>query len=77
MIIFTDHALLKLKQRGIKKDFVLKALIKPQYQFQSYGDRKVASKKFGNLYLKIIYREEDGNTIIITQHWDKQFKHRI
>lgn len=74
MITFTEHSSLKLNQRGIEKSVVIKAVRKPDYQFSSYGDRKIAYKKFGKLYLKVVYREEKEDTIVITQHWDKRFK---
>jgi len=41
MIIFTSHALLKLKQRGIKQSFVIKALNKIDFRKLSYGGRTV------------------------------------
>ncbi len=74
MIIFSEHALLKLKQRGISKITVKGALYSPDYKFSSYSDRMVIYKKFDKLYLKVIYRMENGDTIVITQHWEKKPK---
>lgn len=50
MVIFTPHALLKLKQRDIPIKLVEKAIKSPDYNFLSYSDRKIIYKKFGKLY---------------------------
>jgi len=72
MIIFTDHALLKLSQRGISKITVIKTLKSPDYKFPSYSGRIITYKKFDKLYLKVVYKIEDGNIIVITQHWEEK-----
>ena len=74
MIVLTRHALLKLKQRGISLKLVLKTLKSPDYKFPGYSGRKIAYKKFGKLYLKVIYKIEGKNFIVITQHWDEKFR---
>ena len=40
MIIFTQHALLKLEQRNISKLFVVKTLESPDYEFDSYKEKE-------------------------------------
>ncbi len=74
MIIFSSHSLLKLKQRDIPKITVRKTLASPDYRIPSYSDRIVVYKKFDKLYLKVVYKEESGNLIIITQHWEEKPK---
>ena len=74
MIVFTNHALLKLKQRGIPKSSVIKTLKSPDYKFPSYSDRMIAYKKFDKLYLKVIFKIEKENIIVITQHWEEKPK---
>jgi len=74
MIIFTQHALLKLKQRDIPKGLVLKTLEFPDYQFSTHGNREIKYKKFGRLYLKVIYKKEQGDIIVITQYWEENPK---
>ena len=73
-VVFSKHSLLKLGQRNISEQKVMGAIRNPDYVFPSYGDRKVAYKKFGKLYLKVIFKREKGNILIITQHWDEAFK---
>jgi hypothetical protein len=74
MIIFTSHALLKLNQRGIAKMAVIKTIKLPDYKFLSHSKRIVAYKKFDKLYLKVIYKIENSNIIIITQYWEEKPK---
>jgi len=74
MIIFTRHSLLKLKQRGIPKIAVRETLESPDYKMPSYSDRLIAYKKFDKLYLKVVYKIEEGNIIVITQYWEEKPK---
>ena len=74
MIIFSTHSLVKSEQRNIRKELVVKAVNKPDYEFKGRGDRRIVYKKFSRIYLKVIFRKESKNIIIITQHWDKTFK---
>jgi len=74
MIIFTQHSLLKLKQRNIKRIFVIETLKKPDRQKPSYGLRYIAYKKFEKLYLKVIFKKENKNIIVVTQYWTKDIK---
>jgi len=74
MIFFTQHSLLKLKQREISESLVSKTLKNPDHIFKSYSDREIAYKKFRKLYLKVIYKEEFGNISVITQYWTKIIK---
>jgi len=72
VIIFTNHSLLKLEQRQITKRKVIETINRPDFVGESYSNRKTCFKKFSKLYLKVVYKNEDDNTIIITQHWVKE-----
>ena len=74
MIIFTQHSLLKLKQREIPKIYVIRTLKRPDCILKSHSSRKIAYKKFDKLYLKVIFKKESKNIIVITQYWDRRFK---
>lgn len=74
MIIFTRHSLLKLGQRGISKIIVKGTLSSPDHKINSYSNRLIAYKKFDGLYLKVVYKIEDGDAIVITQHWEEKPK---
>jgi hypothetical protein len=72
MIIFTVHSLLKLKQRKIPKRLVVEAVKNPDHACESHSNRKACFKKINELYLKVVYKNEANNTIVITQHWVKE-----
>lgn len=74
MVKFTDHARRKIKQRNLKEVWVRKVLEKPDYTKPSYGNRKIAYRKIGKLYLAVIFVKEDDNLIVITAHWEKGFQ---
>jgi len=74
MIIFTEHSLLKLRQRKISKTRVIETIKNPDYTIKSYFNREIALKKFDKLYLKVIYKKEGKDIIIITQYFTSQFK---
>ena len=74
MIIFSPHALLKLNQRNISIKSVKETLKSPDYNVFSYSGREMAYKKFGKLYLKVVYKKEEKNVVVITQHWTEKPK---
>ena len=73
MVIFTQHALLKLAQRNIKKEFVLKTLTAPDTTGVSYSGRQMAFKQFGRIHLKVVFQQEGENLIVLTQHWVEKY----
>ncbi len=72
-ILFSDHALLKLRQRNLSQEKVIQALEKPDYVVATYSDRKAAYKKLGKLYLKVIFIEDNADIIVVSQHWEEKF----
>lgn len=74
MIIFTQHSLLKLQQRRISKNLVKETLSSPDYTFPSYSNRIIAYRRFDELYLKVVYKREGDDIIVITQHWEEKPK---
>ena len=72
-IIFSAHSLLKLKQRNIIKQKIIQTVKNPDVVLLSLLNRKMAYKKFGKLYLKVVFIKESYIIVIITQYWDEQF----
>ena len=72
-IIFSAHSLLKLKQRNIIKQKIIQTVKNPDVVLLSLLNRKMAYKKFGKLYLKVVFIKESDIIVIITQYWDEQF----
>ncbi len=73
-IIFSSHSLLKMEQRAISKDKIIKTIEKPDRILPGLANRKSAYRKFGKIYLKVVFVQKNGMVTIITQHWDKKFK---
>ena len=73
-IVFSKHSLLKLGQRGISREKVMDTLESPDYILPSYSDRMKAYNKFGNLYLKVVFKREEGDIFVITQYWEEKFQ---
>ena len=76
-IIFSEHSLLKLKQRNIAKQKVIQTIRKPDVILPSLSKRMLVYKKFGALHLKVVFIKENDTIVIITQHWDQQFTRKI
>jgi hypothetical protein len=73
-VIFSDHSKLKLEQRNLTKQKVLDTLESPEFVELTHGGRKAAYRKFGKLYLKVIFKQKGRDTIVISQYWNKDFK---
>lgn len=69
MLIFSDHAKIKMKQRGLAQIQVQKVLNNPDLVLPSYGGRMIAEKNMGKLNLRVIYIEESSDIIVVTAHW--------
>lgn len=74
MVVFSDHALRKMEQRHLKKEWVLAVLDKPDYVAKGYSERMIAYRKIEKLYLAVVYTKENGSFIVVTAHWEKGFK---
>ncbi len=74
MIVFTEHSKAKMKQRNISKELIKKVLKNPDNILPSYGKRKIAHKKIGRLFLRVIFKKEKDKIIVITTHWIKKWR---
>ena len=74
MIIFTDHALLKLRQRNIPKRFVLQTLASFDEESPSHSNRHIRYKRFKKLLMAVVFKEERGDIIVLTAHWVDKVK---
>ena len=74
MIEFSDHALRKMAQRKLKKAWIQKALMDPAHIIPGYANRKVAYKKIGTLYLAVVFVKQEKKLIVLTAHWEKNFR---
>lgn len=74
MIVFSDHALRKMEQRHLKKEWVLMTLDTPDNKTSGHENRMIAYRKIDKLFLAVVSVKEDGNIVVITAHWKKGFK---
>ncbi len=65
---FTNHALLRMQQRGIDENDVASAILNPDETGGSFGKRKLARKAIGDKTLEVVYIKED-DIIVITVYW--------
>lgn len=68
-IIFSDHALLKIKQRNISKDIVIRTVHKPDFIKPSYGLREERYKYYGKNWMKVVVLVNNEQLTVITAHW--------
>ena len=67
-IIFTDHALEKLRQRRITKSLVLKTIKHCEKMVYEQGYYHVF-RKWQHRYLKVIFKREGEIIIVITEYF--------
>ena len=68
-VIFSNHAKIKLQQRKINKNFVLRTLERPDFFRPGYGGRTVAYKNFGKNFMAVVFKKENETFVVVTQHW--------
>jgi hypothetical protein len=65
---FTNHALLRMQQRGIDESSVASAILNPDETCASFGRRKLVRKTIGDKTFEVVYIKED-DIIVITVYW--------
>ena len=68
MIRYTKHALTRLEERNIARETIEELLDKPDYILKSKLGRRIAIKRIGDKYLKVVYVTE-GDIIVLTALW--------
>ena len=71
-IVLTDHAKLRMAQRGITQEEIKSVIDDPRAIKESFKERAAARKKMAKGTLEVIYRKSEGNFIIITCYWIKE-----
>ena len=77
LIIFSKHAVIKLEQRKINKQFVIETVNNPQLTRPSYGFRQELYRKFAKNYLKVVVKNTKEKTIVVTMHWVVKTKNKL
>lgn len=69
MIIFTDHALIRMKERGVSRTQVMAAIRNPEEVVEEEDGAKIFRKRFGNATLAVIAEIKKRKTVLITLYW--------
>lgn len=74
LIEFTNHANRKIKQRNLKEKWVKETIFKSEFVKSSYQNRQLAFKRYGKLYLKVVFVKKNDKIIVLTAHFEKGIK---
>jgi len=74
VIIYTDHARLRLKQRAIEESQILETVSKPDEVLKSFEKRSVARKRFSGKILEVVFTKQNNDLVIITAYFLKEAK---
>ncbi len=74
MIKFTEHAGTRLTERNITKEQVIKSIESPEFILPARANRKIAVRRFGENFLKVVFAKDENDIIVITNHWISKFK---
>lgn len=75
-IIFSKHALTKLTQRNLSREFVIQTLKNPSFILPGHESRERVFKKFRMNYLEVVFVQENKNMVVITAHWVAKVKRK-
>ncbi len=66
-IIFTKHALRRMKERGVSVREVCETLFNPDrpYELGKVGDEEIATKRFGRKEVRGVFEEKKTGELII------------
>jgi len=67
-IIFIQHALDRLKERGISKELVIKIIRNPDGVDPEIATRNIAYKLIEGKLIRIVYDEEEESIVVISAY---------
>lgn len=68
-LIFTNHALTRMRERGIENEKIWETYTKPDYQDEKKNNATERRKKFGNSEISIIFQHNNKNEAVIISCW--------
>jgi hypothetical protein len=68
-LIFTNHVLSRMKQRGIDSEQIWETYKSPDEQSSASNGATERKKRFGNYLLSIIFKHNEKNEIVIISAW--------
>ncbi|KXH76225.1 MAG: hypothetical protein AM326_03310 [Candidatus Thorarchaeota archaeon SMTZ-45] len=76
MIIFTKHALERMKQRAITRDEVIQVLSTSKERMTDSLGHSSAQMDSNGKILRVFFVEQDGNIVVITAYRTSKIKYR-
>ena len=68
-ILFTNHALQRIKEWSIKRKDVINSLLFPDEVLVGHGDRFIAQKVYGKHIIRCVYEYKNNIPVIITVYF--------
>ncbi|OGF61924.1 hypothetical protein A2926_00360 [Candidatus Giovannonibacteria bacterium RIFCSPLOWO2_01_FULL_44_40] len=69
MIIFTNHALKRMRERKVSRAQVLETIKNPEIEIVEDGNIKLARRGFAGKSLEVAIENGGNKTIVITLYW--------
>ena len=76
MIIFTKHALERMKQRAITRDEIVQVLSQPKERLADELGHSIAQSETNGMILRVFFVERDDNFVVITVYKTTKEKYR-
>jgi len=76
-VIFTDHAEDMLVERGFKREFITKVILKPDFTEPGEFDVWYAIKKVGHKYLRVVVGGKKKPYIVISLYYDRRLREKM
>jgi hypothetical protein len=68
-LVYTTHAKDRITLRKIREEWIEKAIAEPDKLIDAHDGRMQAIKKVNRDKISVIYKEEEGVTVVITVYW--------
>ena len=68
-LIYTTHARLRMRQRGIRARDIEATVHAPNRVTNSFGSRLVAQRDVGGRTLEVVYKRLNHTVVVITVYW--------
>ena len=82
MIEFTDHTLVAITERGIRREWVERALYQPEFTRSDLHHPKRRAhfrriEEFGGRWLRVVYENSGGKDLVITAFFDRKAEKQL
>ncbi len=75
-IVFHEHAIDKLKMRGLKIELIETLLEEPDSVVDGLYGRRIAQKIYGRYSIRVVYEEYEDHILVITAYPTKSKRYR-